>query len=135
MQQVRDDGNMGETSSYAGAFVYLNDELAWVNNANGRFVPEEEDDFKHETHLRDHLGNTRVVLTQEGEDFKILQDNNYYPFGMTIKSMKYTSLTPGPYGQNRYLYNGKEFQPEFGLDWLDYGARFLRPTDREVLYT
>jgi RHS repeat-associated protein len=127
MQQVRDDGNMGETRRYAGAFVYLNDELAWVNTANGRFVPTETEEFAHETHLRDHLGNTRLVLTQEGEDFKILQDNNYYPFGMSIKSMSYTSLTPGPYGQNRYMYNGKEFQPEFGLDWLDYGARFYDP--------
>jgi RHS repeat-associated protein len=124
MQQMWDDGNMGETRRYAGAFVYLNDELAWVNTANGRFVPAQEDDFKHETHLRDHLGNTRVVLRQDGEDFKILQDNNYYPFGMSISSMTYTSLTPGPYGQNRYMYNGKEFQPEFGLDLLDYGARF-----------
>ncbi len=23
-----------------------------------------------------------------------------------------------------YLYNGKMFQDELGLDWLDYGARF-----------
>jgi RHS repeat-associated protein len=127
MQQVWDDGNMGETRRYAGAFIYLNDELAWVNTANGRFVPTETEEFAHETHLRDHLGNTRVVLTQEGEDFKILQDNNYYPFGMSIKTMTYTSLTPGPFGQNRYMYNGKEFQPEFGLDWLDYGARFYDP--------
>jgi hypothetical protein len=89
-----------------------------VNTANGRFVPTETEEFAHETHLRDHLGNTRVVLTQDGEDFKILQDNNYYPFGMSIKTMSYTSLTPGPYGQNRYMYNGKEFQPS--SDWTGW---------------
>lgn len=28
------------------------------------------------------------------------------------------------YTQNRYLYNAKELQDDFGLDWYDYGARF-----------
>jgi hypothetical protein len=26
--------------------------------------------------------------------------------------------------KNRYIYNGKEFNDEFGLNWYDYGARF-----------
>jgi RHS repeat-associated protein len=29
--------------------------------------------------------------------------------------------------QNRYLYNGKEYQDDFGLNWYDYGARFYDP--------
>ncbi len=29
--------------------------------------------------------------------------------------------------ENRYLYNGKELNSDFGLDWLDYGARWYDP--------
>ncbi len=44
-----------------------------------------------------------------------------YPFGHMI----YASDTQTPFAEdNRYLYNGKELQDDFGLEWYDYGARF-----------
>jgi RHS repeat-associated protein len=63
------------------------------------------------------------------DDFKVthtkspvIQQDNYYPFGLTFNSYQRENSTP-----NQFLYNGKEKQDELGLDWLDYGARMYMP--------
>jgi RHS repeat-associated protein len=50
---------------------------------------------------------------------------DYYPFGMEIqRGFGHNQPPPGNLLNNRYLYNGKEYQDDFGLNWYDYGARF-----------
>lgn len=79
-QQLIDDGVLGTRRDYAGSFVYVNNQLAWINTPHGF------------THIQPPAGNLL---------------------------------------NNRYLYNGKEFQDDFGLDWGvypafcgNYGTRF-----------
>jgi RHS repeat-associated protein len=67
--------------------------------------------------LKDHLGNTRVVFTNVGGEASVLQATNYYPFGMVANQVTNSG------GNNQYLYNGKELQGYFSLNWYDYGAR------------
>ncbi|HEX5171922.1 MAG TPA: DUF6443 domain-containing protein [Cyclobacteriaceae bacterium] len=63
------------------------------------------------------------------DDFKvehvkspIVQQNDYYPFGLTFNSyQRENSVT------NLYQYNGKELQHELDLGWLDYEARMYMP--------
>jgi RHS repeat-associated protein len=43
------------------------------------------------------------------------------PFGMTMEG-EWQDIVNGP--ENNYLYNGKELNSDFGLDWSDYGARY-----------
>jgi len=64
------------------------------------------------------MGNTRVIFNQNKD---IIQEDAYYPFGMKMNGLCYET---GLDYKNKYLYNGKELQDEFGLDWYDYGARF-----------
>ncbi len=49
------------------------------------------------------------------------KENSYYPFGMQMNVLYFETALDY---KNKYLYNGKELQDDFGLDWYDYGARF-----------
>ncbi len=49
----------------------------------------------------------------------IKQINHYYPYGLNMEGD-----WNGAAGNNKYAYNGKEWNDDFGLGWNDYGARF-----------
>ena len=53
----------------------------------------------------------------------IVQENAYYPFGMTIAGLDYSYNNH----TNRYLYNGKELIEDLNLGLYDYGARMYDP--------
>ncbi len=57
----------------------------------------------------------------------LTSEAHYYPFGLQINALSYTN--PLQRVANKYLYNGKELQDDFGLGWYDYGKRFY---DAEV---
>ena len=67
---------------------------------------------------RDHLGNVREVVSEKGE---VKQVNAYYPFGTPIHALGSNE------SQQRYKYNGKEFDELHGLNTYDYGARQYAP--------
>ena len=88
-------------------------------------------DWRYEYAIRDHLGNTRLMFTDKDGDGtieqgagEILQENHYYPFGMRMDGRWQNDASVA---DNAYQYNGKELNEDFGLDWLDYGARWYDP--------
>jgi len=110
-----------KTTDYCGAFIYENDELSFINIDGGRILNTEEG-LQYQFYITDHLGNVRVMYDEAGE---ILQEDHYYPFGMTINSLSYQAESL--IQENDYLYNGKELQTEGNLGWYDYGARYYDP--------
>ncbi|MEM8906401.1 MAG: DUF6443 domain-containing protein, partial [Bacteroidota bacterium] len=122
-KQVIVDGNVIEKRDYLGGIEFLNDNLEAVYHAEGRWVAG----LQTYT-IRDHLGNSRVnfadlnddgELTVGGPDSEVLQENHYYPFGMNMEGEWAAQIGP----ENKYQYNGKELNEDYGLDWLDYGWR------------
>ena len=96
------------TTDYCGNVVYENGvpqilltEAGYVSLTDG----------KYHYYLKDHQGNNRVVVAEEGT---IEEVNHYYPFGGVFSSTG---------DAQPYKYNGKELDRKGGLDWYDYGAR------------
>ena len=73
-------------------------------------------DGKYYYYLKDHQGNNRVVIKEDGE---VKETNHYYPFGGVFASTG--NVQP-------YKYNGKELDTKKGLNWYDYGARHYDAT-------
>jgi RHS repeat-associated protein len=118
---------------YVGGIEYFNGAFAAIYHSEGRLTAI-SGVFKYEYALKDHLGNTRLMFFDRNNDGiitqgllpssssnEVTQENHYYAFGMNMENvwMNITTIV-----DNRYQYNGKELNDDFGLNWNDYGARF-----------
>ncbi|KAF0200126.1 MAG: RHS repeat-associated core [Bacteroidetes bacterium] len=115
---------ISKRTDFISNFVIINNAPAWINFDEGRVIMDGTAVHFTETHLKDHLGNTRVVFGYKNNTLLVKQVSSYYPFGMNIKGLTtQVTIEEAKHPTNEYLYNGKMFQDELGLDWLDYGAR------------
>ncbi|GAA4155351.1 hypothetical protein GCM10022217_13440 [Chryseobacterium ginsenosidimutans] len=110
-------------TDYLDGFQY---ETKTIPSASGttilKFVPTAEGYYNFENNkyiysYSDHLGNVRLSYFNNGSGAEVLEENNFYPFG--LKHEGYNAQAGNP--AYNYQYNGKELQKETG--WSDYGAR------------
>ena len=112
---------------YVNGVEYEGNTLQRLSHTEGSISRQDDGTFAHEFVLRDHLGNTRVTFSDLNNDgivtsADIKQINHYYPFGLNMEGN-----WNGAVGKNKYQYNSKELNSDFGLEWNDYGARFYDP--------
>ena len=108
----------GSTATdYISGIQYTNGRMDFVQTEEGRAL-KNGGSFAYEYMLADHLGNSRVSIDSYNGSERVLQEDEYYPFG--LNRQRYTNGV-----KNKYLYNKKELQEELGQ--YDYGARFYDP--------
>ncbi|WP_175621279.1 DUF6443 domain-containing protein [Chryseobacterium schmidteae] len=112
------------TTEYIDGFQYKN-ESGLIGSSNGlQFFATSEGYYdylnnRYIYHYNDHLGNVRLSFAREGNTPVIVQQNDYYAFGLKHDIPGYE------FSDYKYSYNGKEMQEEIGM--YDYGARFYMP--------
>lgn len=115
-----------KTVDYAGSFVYENASLSYFGMAEGR-VRTNGTSFVYEYFIKDHQGNVRVsfeAFTSGGTTVaKLIQENHYYPFGMSITGIAIRTASPS--NPNKLLFNGaSELQDDFGDSPGTYSTGF-----------
>ncbi|MCT4070796.1 hypothetical protein HZP86_16340, partial [Elizabethkingia anophelis] len=109
----------GKSTDYLDGFQYENGVLQFVPTSEGYYDVVKN---KYIYNYTDHLGNVRLSYTKGASGgAEIIEENNYYPFGLKHQGYNSTSLANNAY---QYKYNGKELQ-ETGM--YDYGARMYMP--------
>ena len=114
--------------SYLGGIEVKNNKVEAIYTGVGRAfnTASSGQAYRYEYYLLDHLGNISLSFTDKNNDGlinnqgEILQENQYYPFGMGQHGSWYDDATVA---DNPYLYNDKELTTDFGLNLSDYGAR------------
>lgn len=135
-------------TEYLDGFQYKNAVLDFFATSEGivrNTVLFTSSAFNYLYNYTDHLGNVRLSYGTDPSDglVKILEENNYYPFGLKHDNYNWTKNdyingqqgtvvigTPffedGYQGYN-YKYNGKELQSELGINVYDYQKRMYDP--------
>jgi RHS repeat-associated protein len=118
-----------DTRDYVNGIEYKGGALDRFANTEGSVVRQADNSFQYEYTIKDHLGNARVTYSDKNNDGvlsladgDIKQINHYYPFGLNMEGN-----FNGASGTNKYQYNGKEWNDDFGLGLNDYGARMYDP--------
>ncbi|GAA3626423.1 DUF6443 domain-containing protein [Flavivirga jejuensis] len=118
----------GTNTLYAGNYVYEgasgNESLKFFNHPEG-YVDVDNGAYEYVYQYKDHLGNVRLSYKDNNGTLEILEENNYYPFGLRHKGYN-TNVTSTNIALKR-KFGGMEYQDELGLNWYDITARNYDP--------
>lgn len=115
-----------DITEYAGNYIYggnSSSSLQFFNHPEGYVTPDGQGGYEYVYQYKDHLGNVRLSYTDNNGTLEIIEENNYYPFGLEHKG--YNNVVNGT--EHPYKYNGKEHEQELGLNSYDFGARSYMP--------
>ncbi|SFW21376.1 RHS repeat-associated core domain-containing protein [Sinomicrobium oceani] len=123
-------GSSVTATEYANGYIYENGQLQFFSHPEG-YVTKENNAYTYVYQYKDHLGNVRLSYTNTGTtsapQLEIVEENNYYPFGLKHKGYNGQTSSLGNDIAQRWKFGGKELDESLGLGTYDFGARNYNP--------
>ncbi|MEL6811879.1 MAG: DUF6443 domain-containing protein, partial [Bacteroidota bacterium] len=134
---VTDEGTT--STQYIGNYIYSDQpsgsmRLQFMNHPEGYIAPTSSTsgglggsitytDFDYVFQYKDHLGNVRLSYSDDNGNGsistnEIIEESNYYPFGLKQKGYNNT-VSGGNDLAQQWKFGGKEYNEELGLKWYD----------------
>ncbi|TAI48492.1 RHS repeat domain-containing protein [Flagellimonas allohymeniacidonis] len=114
-------------TEYAGNYVYQGGTLQFFNQPEGYVTPKSGGGYDYVYQYKDHLGNVRLSYMDNGSTTEIVEESNYYPFGLKHKGYNSAISANGNSVAQKWKFGGKELDESLGLETYDFGARNYDP--------
>jgi len=134
---VKSGGTVQYTQHYSSGIEYRQGTtgtpmIEAIYHPEGRVFYTSATTSRYEYSIRDHLGNTRLTFSDLNNNNKVdltttatnevLQENNYYPFGLSTNGAWMNSATSL---DNLYQYNSKELNGDWGWGCMITGQMYM----------
>ncbi|MDC7996893.1 DUF6443 domain-containing protein [Gilvibacter sediminis] len=136
-KRVIDSSNLIDlTTEYSSGFKYTDGTLEFLNQPEGYIHPVSllggGIEYQYVFQYKDHLGNIRLSYSDSNNDgavaiTEIVEESNYYPFGLEQKGYNNVISGGNSIAQN-WKFGGKEFNNQLGINWYDISARNYDPS-------
>ena len=128
---IKEDNQPDRTVEYINGFVYSNNTFSYFPTSEG-YVYKDVTGYKNVYQYADHLGNVRLSYTDANNDNEIttdeiIQESNYYPFGLKHTGYNSVVASNGSEEAKKLGFNGKEYEQSIGLNAYEFGSRIYDP--------
>ena len=120
------NGVIYQNTSPIGSNQIGADTLQFFDIGEGRGRISATNNFVYDYYLRDHLGNSRILLTDDyNTPSPILEATSYAPFGLMQKGIGLQQT--GSLHNWKKTFQKQEFNEDLGIDYYEYKYRFHDP--------
>src|SRR5690554_5158698 len=121
-KKVQPTGGTVVTTDYINGFQYENNVLQFFPHPEGYVKRNANNTYLYAYQYTDHLGNVRLSYADVNKNgtiepaTEILEENNYYPFGLKHKGYNEIVNSNRSEAAEKYKFLNKEYEDSFGLN-------------------